>query len=407
MTRLQKLQVEQSEKRQRLNELLGKEELTAEERSTMETLTTRMQELEPEIRAAIVAEGEAEVRRAGEFADDPEGAELRALIEGASLADIFRATVEHRDPDGQCRELQSHLGLSGNQVPLALLRARRAQAPASEEHRAVTPAPSNVQGNQQPIIPDVFPASVAAWLGVDMPTVPVGQAVFPVLTTGASVKVPAKNAAATETTGAFSADKLSPGRLQASFFYAREDAAVFAGMDEALRSNLSESLSDALDKQIIVGADGLLTGTNLTNNGASGVTSYVSYRSDLAYGRVDGKYALNAAELKIVMGSGTYAHAASQFGTNGERAALEDLMASTGGVRVSAHVPAVASNKQEAIVRLGMRRDMVAPIWEGVSLIPDEVTLAGKGQVKITAVMLYAVKILRAAGFHKQETQHA
>ena len=49
----------------------------------------------------------------------------------------------------------------------------------------------------------------------------------------------------------------------------------------------------------------------------------------------------------------------------------------------------------------------VAPVWEGVTLIPDEVTKASTGQIVITAVMLYAVKIIRAAGFYKQETQHA
>ena len=56
----------------------------------------------------------------------------------------------------------------------------------------------------------------------------------------------------------------------------------------------------------------------------------------------------------------------------------------------------------------GMARDMVAPLWEGVTLIPDEVTLAGAGPDQvITAVMLHAVKILRSDGFYKQETQHA
>ena len=71
-------------------------------------------------------------------------------------------------------------------------------------------------------------------------------------------------------------------------------------------------------------------------------------------------------------------------------------------MRVSAHVPARGErNKQNTIVRLGMRRDMVAPIWEGVTLIPDEITKAADGEIVITAVMLHAVKILRAAGFYK------
>ena len=67
----------------------------------------------------------------------------------------------------------------------------------------------------------------------------------------------------------------------------------------------------------------------------------------------------------------------------------------------------LASNKQNAVIRLGSRRDMTAPVWEGITLIPDSVTLADKGQIKITAVMLHAVKILREAGFYKQQLQHA
>ena len=42
-----------------------------------------------------------------------------------------------------------------------------------------------------------------------------------------------------------------------------------------------------------------------------------------------------------------------------------------------------------------------------MTLIPDEITKAGNGQIVITAVLLYAVKVLRAGGFYKQETRHA
>ena len=80
----------------------------------------------------------------------------------------------------------------------------------------------------------------------------------------------------------------------------------------------------------------------------------------------------------------------------------------TAGVKVSAHVPALSNaNKQNAVIRLGMRRDMVAPLWEGVTLIPDEVTKASSGQIVVTAVMLHAIKLLRSGGFWKQQSQTA
>ena len=393
----QRIALEMSGKRESLNALLSAEELSAEQRSEMGALTTRMQELEVEARAAIVAEGEPVVTRT--VVSDGEDRELRSLIDRANVGNIFEAALEHRATDGAEAELQTHYRLSSNAIPLALL-----------ETRAATPAPSDVGQNQAAIIPGVFPMSCAAFMAVDMPTVPVGDAVYPVLATNADVGTPAENATQAETTGSFSADVLSPSRLQASFFYSREDRARFAGMDEALRSNLSDALSDGLDKQILTGSEGLLTGTKLPNHNVTSVTSYANYRSELGYGRVDGTYAGGVGDLRIIMGSETYGHAAGVFrsANAGDRAALEDLMQVTGGVKVSAHVPAATgAHKQECVIRLGMRRDMVAPIWEGVTLIPDEITKAANGQIVVTAVMLHAVKILRAAGFYKQQVQHA
>ena len=241
-----------------------------------------------------------------------------------------------------------------------------------------------------------------------MPTVGVGEAVFPVLTTSADVNVPAENADSAETAGAFSAEVLSPSRLQASFRYSREDRARFSGMGEALRMNLSDALSDKLDQQVLNGDEGLLNGTVLANHNVSTETTYALYRNQFAYGRVDGTYASGTGELKVVMGSATFAHAASQYrGNNDNTDALMAMVAASVAVKVSAHVPAAATNKQNAVIRLGMRRDMVAPIWEGVTLIPDEITKAAGGEIVVTAVMLHAVKVLRAAGFYKQQSQHA
>ena len=87
--------------------------------------------------------------------------------------------------------------------------------------------------------------------------------------------------------------------------------------------------------------------------------------------------------------------------------AVDRLMAVVGmdNLRVSAHVPDVVNKKQNGLIRLGGRRDMVVPMWEGVSLIFDEITGQTKGEINITAVLLFAVKIVRPGGFWKQESQ--
>ena len=354
-------------------------------------LTKRYQSLESKYRAALVLEDTEEKE------STPENREFDSLLNGADMGQLFAAVMEHRAVDGRMREVQEHYGLGLNDFPVSMLKKR-----------AVTPAPANVGQNQAMIIPYVFPDAVASFLGVSQPTVGVGEAVYPVLTSELAVGTPAENAPQAETTGAFSADVLTPSRIQASFFYSREDRARFAGMDSALRENLSMGLGDGLDKQILQGVNGLFTGTNLANHAASAVTGFDNYITEFAYGRVDGRYASMASDLRIVMGAATYAHAGNVYRNNSvDRTALDRLMDITGGVRVSAHVPPVVGNKQNALIRRGMNMAMVAPIWEAVTLIPDEVTKADEGQIKVTAVMLHAVKILRADDWYKQESQHA
>ena len=182
------------------------------------------------------------------------------------------------------------------------------------------------------------------------------------------------------------------------------------GMDESLRENLSEGMSDALDKEAVSGTGGLLTGTVLSNNNVTAVTSFASYIDDFGYGRVDGRYANMVSAVRIVMGSKTYAHAGSIYrNTSVDRSALDRLMELTSGVMVSAHVPAAAGTpaKQNALIRIGTRRDFVQPVWNSIEIIPDSITLADSGTIKVTAVGLFAQKLLRSDGFHKQQTQHA
>ena len=390
----QKLAIRASEIREKLSTFAAIEgELTTEQRSDLESLRTEYKDTEIKLTAAMISEDvPVEIRHA----EGNEGAEMRSLIEKCNVGVIFDSAVEKRSlSDGPERELQTHHGLGENQIPIALL-----------ETRAVSPAPGQVAQNQSEIIPYVFPQSCAAWMAIDMPTVSTGDAVYPVLTSELDVHTPAENASAAETTGSFSASVLSPARIQASFFYSREDRARFSGMDSALRMNLSEGLSDGLDKQILAGTNGLLTGTNLPNNNVTAVTTFALYLSEFGYGRVDGRYASMASELRSVVGSATYSHMGSVYrNTSVDRNCVDRLMEITGGLKVSSHVPAVASKRQNAIIRRGSRRDMVAPVWEGITIIPDEVTKAASGQIQITAVMLHAVKILRQDGFHKQQIQ--
>ena len=157
---------------------------------------------------------------------------------------------------------------------------------------------------------------------------------------------------AAQTDAAFVANNLSPERMQASFSYKRTDAARFAGLDASLRLALSGGLQEKLDQQAIKGTDGLLTGTNLPNNNVSTLTTFQLYLSGLLYGRVDGRYARTPGDIRMIVGAGTFTHASSTYkGNNSDESGVERLQDKSAGLMVSAHVPDVASNKQNALIR--------------------------------------------------------
>ena len=93
---------------------------------------------------------------------------------------------------------------------------------------------------------------------------------------------------------------------------------------------------------------------------------------------VDGTYADGPESLRVLIGAPTYTRATEVYrGTTTENEdGYEVMRRLSGGVRVSAHVPGVVSKRQDAIVARAMSMThAVCPIWDAVTLIPDEITL--------------------------------
>ena len=399
MTTRQRLELRSAEIRERLSEIgaLQGDEYTEEIRAEETRLQTEFRELQPRIRSAIISES-ADPDHADDVAADVSGEsnELRTMLAEFNPGNVFAAAFEKRATDGREAELQQHFGIGAHAIPLEAL---------ALESRAVTPAPANTGASQAEIVQPVFARGDADYLGTWMPTVAVGEATYPVLTSRPTVGGPhSDSTSVAETTGAFTGDALEPERLQASFYYRRTDAARFAGMGEALRLALRDGLGEAVDAQVVaqIVAD-------VARTDAAAVFTYGDYLQDLVYSRIDGRYASRPSDIRLLLGSETMAAASDIYrsANAGEMSAAEKLESLAGGARVSAHVPAAAASKQDVIVRRGSRRDLVAPMWQGVSLIPDEITRADTGEIKITAVLLAAFKVIRAAGFDRIQTQHA
>ena len=390
-----------SEIRESLNDLNAVAEPTDAQTTEERGLVAELKTCGVEYRDALKSEGDAQTTQTVEV--DAAEVEYRAVLGRANVGRIMAAFVEHRSAvDGAEGEVQQHRGLASNQIPLDMLRA-------PVEHRAVTTGPDNVGTTEQPTVMPIFARGVGAFLGADRPTVDAGTVAYPVLDQRPTVGGPHTDSTSVdETTGSFSSELLTPARVQSSYFYRRIDAARFPALDSALRQALNGGLEEQLDQELIAGTEGLLTGANLAAHAAAAVTTFALYLSQFGHSRVDGRYATALSDVRAVTGSATYAHMGNQYrSNNADYSALDALDRKTGGVRVSAHVPAVASKKQNALVRLGSAdRAVLQVMWDGVSLIPDEITKVKTGEVAITAILLVATKILRADSFFKQETQH-
>ena len=305
---------------------------------------------------------------------DGEGAEFRRMLDGFSVAKVVQAVASSEGTEGRERELQQHLGIGAHSIPIQSLAPER----RGEEHRAAATFTGDTPNTTpRDIIAQVFPESIAAFAGIMGETVAAGEAIYPVITTGASVHRPAGSAAAGESTAAIGVTTLAPQRIQASFAYQREDAAVFANLDSALRMNLRDALQDDLDDFILNKTNaGLL---HFGSNPAATPTAETTGAAYLAamYAGVDGTYAQSIAQVRMIVGSEIYAHMAAQVPSGRDDSALDILTARSGGIRVSGNVAAYSQNRQDAVIIKGMGRvNAVAPVWQGIQIFQDEFTRA-------------------------------
>ena len=162
-----------------------------------------------------------------------------------------------------------------------------------------------------------------------MPTVPVGDVVFNVLTKALDVGTPAENGSAAETTGTWTSDvTFSPSRLQASFYIlSARIGRRFDGHGLCIaRKPFDGPVMDGLDAaDHFQGTNGLLTGTTLGNHNVTDATTYALYRKPVCL-RARGWSGTQACteDIRVVMGPEAYAHAASVYrGNNDNMDALD------------------------------------------------------------------------------------
>ncbi len=284
MTPKQKLDIEQSTLREKINAALATDEMTAEQRAELGGWTTRAQEVEVELRAAIVAEAGQEAERRAEFDaganGDGEQAEMRGLLDKASLGDYLAHATAGTALDGAEAELNAALEVraaSGTAIPWAALDGPRHRDRA--EHRAdaaTTTTQLSGPEPQRPILQRLFGRDVLAALGVRIDSVPAGMSEWPLLTGGAAAAQVAEDAALGDAVAAsFDTQVLKPKRLSGRYVFTVEQAAQVIGLEAALRRDLGDVIRASM-------SDAALNGNGVAPNVTEGDDTLALLRADVA-----------------------------------------------------------------------------------------------------------------------------
>ena len=395
-----------------MGELLDREDRSDEDRTKLGELSRKMRSLETDLQAALLIEEEPEeeTRETG-GGEDAETKELDGLLQRASILPYMSEALSGRDVQGVEHEVRAGLlgdAVRGGLVPMEILvdpeMEQRADTATTVAAAARTP------GSQASVLQRVFTRSIAAMSRVSMPMVEVGQANFPILQSGTTAENVKAGTAKDATAATFTGFSLDPVRLSARYVFRYEDVARLRNYEAVLRRDLTATMTDAMDNQIVNGdgtapnVSGFLNEPTVPADPGSATSwnEWLKAHTD----QVDGQNAFMLSDLICTIGQASFTYLETVFRTgaqdNGPRAsAAEHFSSRLGGGMVSSRIPAPASNIQLGLIAKTSYpgRNAVAPIWRAMELIRDPYTRASQGEVALTAVVLWNFKVLRETGW--------
>jgi hypothetical protein len=386
-----------SETREALNAILAVPvaDRTDEQTADRDRLTKEIQELEPEFRAALASEDWGRQERTETV--DAEERERRELRSKVSLSGYVKAAAARTLPDAEYREYNAAVGAEPNEVPLDLL--------GQVERRAVTPGPTDDATDA--IAPYVFERTICEQLAPGcIRMTPTGPCFSVTMTTApaAAATVLAKDADAVATAGAFTLAERRPVRLPAQGEFRIEDAAVLDGMEDAIRMSLTDLIGSAIDEVTINGKaaspdfDGLFDiASDVARPGAD--QAFAAAKSEFV-GKVDGRYAYSAMDLRAAIGSLSYGKMEGLYQSSGDYSVYDVLMKKLGALVISDRMPAATNSNtsQKGLIVLsagGGPPRIEVPVWNRLQLIRDEYTAAKKGQIVLTVNALIGAPVVR------------
>ncbi|SIT81884.1 phage major capsid protein [Pontibaca methylaminivorans] len=379
----------QSEIRQQLAELVGKDSPSEDETRSMETLDAEYRSNETRYRAALIAE-DTERREAGAELETREGRQFAELVGQFELRQVALSLDEGRALDGATaevvQEMRSKGGYQGIPIPFAALETRAGETVAGDQIN-----PKAIR----PVIDRIFPGSVAERLGVQRINITQGEVAFPVATDGAvfgwaTSELGNVGAASEYKT---SERSLNPDHTGGAQMTISRKALKQAGdgLEAAIRRDLSAVIATELDRVVINGSGtsgeplGIIPGA-----GTYGIASTAASGADWAAFRAE---IVSFMEANAITSPGGVNLAL----TPAIWAALDDALIDGTAVsewdRLTGHIgqPATSTVIPDETAILAANVQGVPPgvlgLYGGVDLIRDVYTKAASGQLVLTGLV--------------------
>ena len=207
----------------------------------------------------------------------------------------------------------------------------------------------------------------------------------------------------TESTAAFTVEKLTPrNRYQASFAVREQDLIAFSGAGEAVTEELRAATRDRLDQDLMTKAtEGLFTvkaGADPPIKGSA--NDYADYLAAM-FAAVDGIHAGDVGQTRLVVDKETYGHMGSTNATGTGVSAAEKIR-EIAQVRVTPHGRVQSNGRNAVVAKMGKTPNAVMALFGGgVRILEDPYTRAAEGERRFHGVLFGDLTVLRPAAFDR------
>jgi HK97 family phage major capsid protein len=386
-----KIQRRQSEIRQSLSGLVGKQTPDETETRSIETLSAEYETNEKRFRAALIAEdterrsagAELETRQDREYSDLIGKFEVRqivaALDHGAALSGETAEVVQEMRSKGQ---------YTGLPIPLEALEIRNTVSGGVVDPKVT-----------RPIFDRLFPNSVAARLGVNSVNIPQGNQEYPVATQGAVAGWAATEGGNVPNAVAFQTAEtvLSPNHTLGAHMRITRKAAkqVGPGLEMAIRRDMAAAIGAELDRAILIGngTAGALEGlTELATEGGAWAATWAAVRAEVVE-FMEANTISDPASVRMVITPQMWSDLDDEIWDAGS--GITEWQRLTGGMGAPALSTNLSANTALLAVTAGGLSPAYLGLWGGVDMIRDPYTDAQSGGLRLTGLLTCDLKVPR------------